>query len=456
MSVFNGKRLNKAIFKIDSVRMRSGWYTDAYFSNIAQILETLSREGYTFKGNSDLKDTDCSHIKNGDIIVEMQFFTRRKPQTLVAGVDEALALLEECTGYVREDGEFVNTFDQLEVEAVHDGTFAVYDGDLLAVQPVLKVRGRYRDFARLETPILGVLTEASRVATNVYNVLVAANGKNILFFPARFAHYKLQALHGYAYSLGVQAYNHRFGKTSSPFVSTDDQGEWWGGKGGGTIAHASIASFLGDSAETMMQFARIMPVEIGRIALVDFHNDCVGDSLKIMEKMFFEFWRLQSTGETEEANKYRLFGVRTDTSGNMKDASIVPLGDEKLDLGVNPRLVWNMRNAIDSAYVHWNLPVEALETARAWCRDVKIVVTGGFDVDKITRFEKHGVPVDIYGVGSSLLENSSRTSNDYTADVVRVNLAGDAWRTEAGKQQWRGIAKVGRGVGYNPNLLPHR
>jgi nicotinate phosphoribosyltransferase len=454
MSVFNGQRLNKAVFKIDAVRMRAGWYTDAYFSNIAQILETLSREKYTFAGESDLCDIDCSHIKNGDIIVEMQFFTRRQPVTLIAGVDEALALLEECTGYFQEDGQFVNTFHQLEIEAVHDGTFAAYAGNPLAVQPVLKVRGRYRDFARLETPILGVLTEASRVATNVYNVLVAANGKNVLFFPARFAHYKLQALHGYAYSIAVQAYNHTFGKTSSPSVSTDDQGEWWGGKGGGTIAHASIASFLGDTAETMMQFARIMPVDIPRIVLVDFHNDCVGDTLKVMQKMFAEFWRLQTSGQIEEANKYRLYGVRTDTSGNMKDASIVPLGDEKLDMGVNPRLVWNMRNAIDSAYVHWDVPIDTIDAARTWCKDIKIVVTGGFDVEKISRFERHGVPVDIYGVGSSLLENSDKTSNDFTADIVRVNLAGDDWCGEAGSRQWHGIAKVGRGVGHNPNLKP--
>lgn len=455
MSVFDGKRLNKEIFKIDAARMRTGWYTDAYFSNIAQILATLAREGYTFSGRSDIIDVDCSHIKNGDIIVEMQFFTRRKPFTLVAGVDEALALLEECTGYTDETGKFVNTFNQLEVEAVYDGTFAKYDGNPLSAQPVLKVRGRYRDFARLETPILGVLTEASRVATNVYNVLVAANGKNVLFFPARFAHYKLQALHGYAYSIAVQAYNHTFSKTSSPFVSTDDQGDWWGGKGGGTIAHASIASFLGDTAETMMQFARIMPVDIARIVLVDFHNDCVGDTLKVMEKMFAEFRRLQSAGQYEEADKYRLFGVRTDTSGNMIDVSIVPLGDEKLDMGVNPRLVWNMRNAIDTAYLQWNLPEDAIEVARKWCKDVQIVVTGGFNVEKITRFERHGVPVDVYGVGSSLLENSDETNNDYTADIVRVNLAGDEWRSEAGRGQWRGIAKVGRGVGYNPDLKPH-
>ena len=37
-----------------------------------------------------------------------------------------------------------------------------------------------------------------------------------------------------------------------PFVSTDAQGDWWGGAGGGTVAHAAIACFLGDTAAAMM------------------------------------------------------------------------------------------------------------------------------------------------------------------------------------------------------------
>jgi nicotinate phosphoribosyltransferase len=44
-------------------------------------------------------------------------------------------------------------------------------------------------------------------------------------------------------------------------------------------------------------------------------------------------------------------------------------------------------------------------------------VSGGFTVDKIEAFESAGVPVDAYGIGSSLL----RGSNDFTADIVRVD-----------------------------------
>lgn len=444
MSIFNGERLKKETFRIDSERMRRGWYSDAYFSNTVKILDELSRENYMFEGESDIKNVDCRGVRNGDIRVEMQFFTRRRPLSLVAGVDEALAILQECTGHFDEEGNFVNTYDSLEVEAVQDGTFAKYDGDPMQVQPVLKVRGRYRDFAMLETPILGVLTETTRIATNVYNTLVATKGKDILFFPARFAHYKLQAMHGYAYSLAVQAYNQKHSKNSRAMVSTDDQGGWWGGKGGGTIAHASIACFLGDTSETMMQFARVMPVDVLRIALIDYHNDCVREVLAVMREMFAKYLELYKSGNIDEAAKYKLYAVRPDTSANMRDESIEPIGDKNLDCGVNPRLVWKIRKAMDHAYKKWNLETEYIEMARKWCEEVRIVATGGFSIRRIMQFEQLGVPVDIYGIGSSLLDNSSEsgTNNDFTADIVRVEIEGD----------WHHIAKTGRRACDNPNL----
>jgi len=200
MSVFNEERLPIDTFQIDKERMVNGWYSDVYFRNISKILNQLSNEGYTYE-EEDI----------GNIEVEMQIFPRRKPFSIVGGIDEALALLKTATGYWNEEGEFINTFSNLEVEACHDGVKGYYNGNPKNVDPVIKIRGRYRDFSILETPMVGSLTEASRIATNVYKVLEAARGKDILFFPARFAHYKLQALHGYAYSLGVKAYNKDYG-----------------------------------------------------------------------------------------------------------------------------------------------------------------------------------------------------------------------------------------------------
>ena len=156
----------------------------------------------------------------------------------------------------------------------------------------MKVRGRYRDFAILETPTLGALTRGSRVATNVYEVLKAARGKQVLFFPARFDAHEVQAADGYAYQVAVQLFNQNYGKSLSAYVSTDAQGDWWGGAGGGTVAHAAIACFLGDTAEATMAFAATRPAEIPRIALVDFRNDCVGTSLQVIRTMFRRYLEL--------------------------------------------------------------------------------------------------------------------------------------------------------------------
>jgi nicotinate phosphoribosyltransferase len=86
--------------------------------------------------------------------------------------------------------------------------------------------------------------------------------------------------------------------------------------------------------------------------------------------------------------------------------------------GVNERLVWKVREALD----------------RDGFERVKIVASGGFSVEKITRFEEAGVPVDAYGVGSSLI----RGENDYTGDIVMTD--------------GRPSSKVGRTYRPNPRL----
>ncbi|NJK80494.1 MAG: nicotinate phosphoribosyltransferase [Chloroflexaceae bacterium] len=449
MSIFDGKRLTNAAFKLDLERMRSGWYSDKYFENIVGMLQILSQRGYRFQGTShrlEAHGINPTGIDIGNIVVEMQWFTRRKPYSIIAGVDKALAMIEGCTGYFDSNGNFVNTYRSLEVEAVQDGGKVSYDGDPMNVRPVIKVRGRYRDFALLETPTLGVLTRATRIATNVYNVLKAARGKPVLFFPARFDAHEVQAADGYAYHIAVQRFNLDYHGTSSSSVSTDAQGDWWGGLGGGTVAHAAIAAFLGDTVEVMMAFAETRPIEIPRIALIDFDNDCIGTTLAVMDALFARYRELSDTGKTHEAQRFKLYGVRPDTSGTLRDVRVPPLGDKRLDMGVTPRLVFLLRDAIDQAWESWDIPTAWHEQARQWCADIKIVVTGGFDVEKISNFERLGVPADIYGVGSALFSNSDLdgTNNDFTADIVRVQIDGT----------WYNMAKVGRQACNNPDLEP--
>lgn len=443
MSIFDGKRLTNETFKLDIERMRRGWYSDKYFENINRMLTVLSAEGYTYAGqHNDLPGRlSPDDIATGEVEVEMQWFGRRRGKTVVVGVDKALAMLRRCTGYFEGD-RFIDTSGRLEVWAVQDGCVVQYDGDPANVQPVIRVCGRYRDFALLETPTLGSLTRSSRVATNVYDTFVAARGKPVLFFPARFDLHEVQAADGYAYNIAVQRFNLDHAKELGPFISTDAQGDWWGGAGGGTVAHAAIAVFLGDTAEAMLQFARVLPASVPRIALVDFNNDSVRDSLYVLETLFGRYRELVDAGRQEEAAKYKLYGVRLDTSGSIRDVSVPPLGDPVLDLGVTPRLVFNVRQALDAAWQFWDLPASWRDAAREYCHAVKIVVSGGFNPDRIRRFEYLRVPVDIYAVGSYLFNNNGSTVTDFTADVVRIRVHGE----------WVDMAKVGRAPCDNPDL----
>lgn len=443
MSLFDGKRLDNQTFKLDIDRMRKGWYTDKYFTNITIMLEQLAKSNQFFNGSTfripdHLRDEE---IVNGDIEVEMQWFTRRQGNTIVVGVDKALTMLRHCCGYWNGD-QFIDTSGNLKVWAIQDGCKVFSDGDPLTVKPVIRVQGRYRDFAILETPTLGILTRASRVATNVYQTFIASKGKPVLFFPARFDLHEVQAADGYAYNIAVKRFNYDFANQIDTFVSTDAQGDWWGGSGGGTVAHAAIAAFMGDTAEAMLNFARLLPAKIPRIALVDFNNDSVNDSLRVCKVMFENYISHLQSGNVEEAKKYLLYGVRLDTSGSLRDASVSPMGDPALDLGVNPRLVFNVRQALDSDWQNWEIEDDLEQTAREYCEGVKIVVSGGFNPDKINRFEKLNVPVDIYAIGSYLFDNHGPTITDYTADVVRVKINGE----------WVDMAKVGRKQMDNPDL----
>ena len=85
MSLFNGQRLDNATFKLDLERLRKGWYSDKYFTNIATMLTQLAREGYTYSGKHPRLPEGVAPqaVECGDIEVEMQWFTRRPGTVLV-------------------------------------------------------------------------------------------------------------------------------------------------------------------------------------------------------------------------------------------------------------------------------------------------------------------------------------------------------------------------------------
>jgi nicotinate phosphoribosyltransferase len=344
------KRLPPEIFDLPVEKMREGYYTDVYFNHAR---ETLLLDG--------------RHPR-----VVMQVF--QKQQAVLGGMDEAIAILKLCS-------------DDWDALTVH----ALYDGDEIAPwETVMTIEGDYTLFAHLETPYLGGLARRTLVSTNVRRVVEAARGKPILFFPARHDHHRVQTGDGYA--------AHVAGAIG---VSTDAQASWWGGRGIGTVPHALIAAYGGNTVLAATKFAESAPEDVNVVVLVDFENDSVRTSLEVARAM----------GD-------RLWGVRLDTSRTLVDRSLWnELGDFD-PRGVNERLVRKVRDALDESGFE----------------RVKIVVSGGFDVERIREFEEQNVPVDSYGVGSSLI----RGDNDFTADIVLTDGLPSA--------------KVGRSYRPNPRL----
>lgn len=438
MSIFDRKRLKAADFNLPVEALRRGFYADRYFANGRLMLSALAQAGYRYGGGNPRGIAGAEDLQVGEIEVEAQIFNRRSPMALIAGVDHALAQLRCATGFYDECDNWVETWRDLAVDAVQDGVVTYYDGDPQNVLTVVEIRGRYRDFAVLETSILGVLSRASRVATNVYEVLQAARGKSVLFFPARFDLPEAQAIDGYAYWLALRRYHRDTGFEVKPLASTDAQASLWGGAGVGTIPHAMIACFLADSAETMAQFARHIPPETPRILLADFNNDVIADSRATLAAYWPHYAAAYQRSDNDGMARWTLHGVRLDTSGALRDRS----QPDSAETGVTSSLVFTVREALNTAWESWDVPRELESAARDFCRGVQIVVSGGFNLERVARFERAGAPVDSYGIGSAFLANDRRSNSDFTMDIVRVKVAG----------RWVDMPKVGRRPCDNPDL----
>lgn len=299
--------------------------------------------------------------------VTMQFF-QWQPDLVVCGLDEVIALIHT----------FAHHPENLIIEALHDGQVVG------AKEPVLRITGAYEDFGFLESTIDGILSRRSSVATNTRDVLKVANGKPVFSMADRQDDYHTQSGDGYAsYILGIDR------------VSTDAQGVWWGGKGMGTMPHALIQMCQGDLVKACEYYVQMFPND-RLTALVDYHNDVITDSLKVARKF-----------------TTKLNAVRVDTSSSLIDEHFKrhPLkeGDPH---GVNPWLIIALREALNAeGFNH-----------------VKIVVSSGFNPDKIKWFEDLKAPVDLYGVGLYLV-------------TLRTNFSGDLVMLNGQPQ-----AKVGRGL----------
>ncbi len=399
-------RLASWIFDLPVTELRAGYRSAVYFDRTRRILAA----------------------EDDDTEVTMQVF-QRGDGVVACGIDEAIAVLALGAGAPTDQAaadqafaDYLHARDrvrrsrlaggaayleavraQVEAEVAFDRLWrpvqsdelrlrALRDGERVAAWgPVVEITGPYRLFAHLESVYLGVLARRTLVATNVSRVVDAAGKKPVLFFADRFDHWATQGGDGYAAFVG-----------GAQGVATDAQAAWWGERGLGTIPHALIATFNGSTVAAVAAFARHIP-DVPLIALVDFENDSVRTSLACA----------RAFGE-------RLWGVRLDTAQTMVDRSLWQQLGEFTPTGVNPRLVRNVREALDAeGFGH-----------------VRVIVSGGFNAERIAAFEAAGVPVDSYAVGSSLLKGDC----DYTADVVL--------------REGQPCAKVGRHYRPNDQLEP--
>jgi nicotinate phosphoribosyltransferase len=341
------------------------------------------REGYY---------SDAYFVTTKRLLEEQQHHPRvivqvfQKQASLLGGIDEAVAVLKQCAGHEGPDGGWLPGWHALEVHALHEGD---------TIEPhetVMTIEGDYSLFAHLETVYLGSLARRSLIMRNVAAVVQAAHGKPIFYFPARHDHWLVQTGDGWA--------AHVAGAIG---VSTDAQASWWGGRGIGTVPHGLIAAYGGDTVHAARVYAERYHEEMNVTVLVDWDNDSVRTALEVAHALGPKLW-----------------GVRLDTSETLVDRALLEEMGGFDPRGVNPRLVVKVRDALDASGFG----------------EVRIVASGGFTAERIDAFERGGVPVDAYGVGSSLI----RGQNDFTADVVMVDGAA--------------CAKVGRRYVPNPRLRP--
>ncbi|MFV9451624.1 nicotinate phosphoribosyltransferase [Mycoplasma sp. 4463] len=329
-------------------------YIASYFEKTKQILET-------FKPNNK---------------IVMQFF-QRKDNSILCGINEVLALLEEQTDTSKytikylPEGSKINNLDI-----------------------VLQLEGHYQDFGIWEGMIDGILARNTSIATNAYHCVQAAKDKQVIFMGDRADHYINQEMDGYAVRVG--------GIKAVSTLAQKDQNEVNDENVFGSMPHVLIQGFAGDTVAATKAYHKLFPKN-KLIALVDYHNNIISESLKVWNELGNLVW-----------------GVRIDTSKNMIDHMFD--NDEEKQYGVNPEQIKRLREALD----------------KAGATNYKIVVSSGFNAEKIELFESLNVPVDYYGVGQSIF----KLNNSFSADATILN----------GNPE----AKEGRGYRENPNLIVYK
>ena len=161
------RRLEPDVFALPVERMREGYYTDAYFNFSKRVLETRDEHPRVLMQVFQKYEARRAG-RHGRGHRHPAAVLGPPPRRAAAGARGSTAGTSSRSG-----------------RSTTATTIAPWE-------TVMTIEGDYSLFAHLETVYLGVLTRRTLISTNVRRVVEAAGDKPILFFPARFDHYRVQ------------------------------------------------------------------------------------------------------------------------------------------------------------------------------------------------------------------------------------------------------------------------
>ncbi len=279
----------------------NGKITDVYFDRSLRILKA--------KG--------INPVVKAEFIAKS--FPDNWPWAIFAGLEEILYLLQKLP---------------VQVRAMREGT--VYN----TLEPVLEIEGHYQDFCVFETALLGLMCQASGVATKAARFKRLADGRMVISFGARRMHPVLAPMiERNAYVGGCDG------------VAVMKSGEIIGEAPMGTMPHALIIC-MGSTVEAIKAYDEVLEPKFKRVALIDTFLDEKFEALNVAEAL----------GE-------KLFAIRLDTPSSRRG---------------------NFFRILEE--VRWELDLRGYE-------NVKLFVSGGIQEEDVPELNPL---VDAYGIGTSI------------------------------------------------------
>ncbi len=281
--------------------IKAGEVADVYFNRTVQILRARGVET-SVKAEVYLKSLPADWTWG-----------------VLAGIEEVAHLLEGLP---------------VEVTAMEEGTlFGAY-------QPVLTIEGIYVDWAEYETALLGLLCQASGIATKAARCKKAAGERQVISFGARRMHPGLapmierNAFVGGCDGVAVTK--------AAELIEADPMG---------TIPHALVL-MVGDTVEALRAFHEVVDPKVRRVALIDTLQDEKFEAIRVA----------QALGRD-------LYAVRLDTPSSRRGDFFRILEE-----------------------VRWELDLRGFD-------HVKLIASGGIDEYQMSRLNPL---VDAYGVGTAI------------------------------------------------------